>query len=56
MLLLGGAVAAAAPLVNERDIDNSTTPVVDLGSAGSYSGIIQNNGKYVGISQLPIER
>lgn len=38
----GTMVAAAA-----SSISNATNPVVNLGSAGSYLGVLQNNGTYV---------
>lgn len=47
--LLGGVAAVSAATIHaRRDIaDNSSTgTVVDLGSAGSYEGVIQNNGRY----------
>lgn len=46
-LLLSGAAAASASAIR-RDIvnDNSTSTIVNLGEAGSYQGIVQNDGTY----------
>jgi hypothetical protein len=51
-LLLSSAVAASASAIR-RDVvnGNSTNTVVDLGSAGSYQGVLQNDGTY-GIVRL----
>jgi len=46
-LLLSSAVAASASAIR-RDLANgsSSNTVVDLGSAGSYQGVLQNDGTY----------
>ena len=47
-LLLSSAVVASASAIRRDLVDNnSTSTVVDLGSAGSYQGIVQNDGTYV---------
>jgi hypothetical protein len=53
-LLLSGAVAASASAIH-RDLnqDNSTSTIVNLGSAGSYQGITQNDGTYVVATTFP---
>ena len=45
-LLLSGLAVASAAAIHSRD-DNSTSTIANLGSAGSYQGVIQNNGTYV---------
>jgi hypothetical protein len=54
-LLLSGAAAASASAIH-RDLshDNSTSTVVNLGSAGSYQGVTQNEGTYVMAIAFPL--
>jgi hypothetical protein len=56
-LLLSGAAAASASAIH-RDLshDNSTSTVVNLGSAGSYQGVTQNDGTYVMAIAFPPSR
>jgi hypothetical protein len=49
-LLLGATALLAAVSARADSYPNSgnaTNPVVNLGAAGSYMGVIQNNGTYV---------
>ena len=42
---------AASPALSAATLSssgNDTHPVINLGTAGSYLGVIQNNGTYVG--------
>lgn len=42
------AEASPAPLPPRQD--GATNPIIDLGSAGSYMGVIQNNGTSVDLT------
>jgi len=49
------ALATASPTLDATrliGIDHPTKPVANLGSAGSYMGIVQNNGTYAVLSIL----
>jgi len=46
--VLGTAAVASAATCNPSG--NATNPIIDLGSAGSYLGVLQNNGTYVASS------
>lgn len=41
------ALASAIHGRQTSTANNSTGPTIDLGSAGSYLGVLQNNGTYV---------
>lgn len=46
------ALLAASPALGAAypsSCGNATNPIVNLGSAGSYLGIVQNNGTYVAL-------
>jgi hypothetical protein len=48
-VLIAGVTTAAASTIHKRSSlasNNSTDTIVDLGSAGSYQGVTQNNGTY----------
>lgn len=47
------ALASAIHGRQKSTTNNSTGPTIDLGSAGSYLGVIQNNGTYVVPTTVP---